>query len=56
MRKARDEIKRLQPGLMLPETALDGMNYRDLDRKYGSASVVARGSSTRAWARRPSVS
>ncbi len=36
IRKARDEINRLQPGMMLPETSLDGWNYRDLDRKYGS--------------------
>jgi len=36
IRKARDEINRLQPGLMLPETSLDGFNYRDLDRKYGT--------------------
>ena len=26
----------MQPGMMLPETSLDGWNYRDLDRKYGS--------------------
>ena len=37
VRRARDEIERLKPGLMLPETSLDGMNLRDLDRKYGSA-------------------
>src|SRR6188508_2854534 len=36
IRKARDEINKLQPGQMLPETSLDGWNYRDLDRKYGS--------------------
>ena len=36
IRKARDEINRLQPGMMLPETSLDGWNFRDLDRKYGS--------------------
>jgi DNA-directed RNA polymerase subunit beta' len=36
VKRARDEINRIQPGLMLPETTLDGMNFRDLDRKYGS--------------------
>ncbi|MEX2547233.1 MAG: DNA-directed RNA polymerase subunit beta', partial [Chloroflexota bacterium] len=36
IRKARDEINRLQPGMMLPESSLDGWNYRELDRKYGS--------------------
>ena len=36
IRKARDEINRIQPGLMLPESSLDGMNYRELDRKYGT--------------------
>ena len=36
IRKARDEINKLQPGMMLPETSLDGCNYRELDRKYGT--------------------
>jgi DNA-directed RNA polymerase subunit beta' len=36
IRKARDEIERLQPMQLLPETSLDGTNFRDLDRKYGS--------------------
>ncbi len=36
IRKARDEINRLQPGMMLPETALDGFSFRELDRKYGT--------------------
>ena len=36
IRRARDEIQRLQPGMLLPETTLDGFSYRDLDRKYGS--------------------
>jgi DNA-directed RNA polymerase subunit beta' len=36
IRKARDEIQRIQPGLMLPESSLDGFNFRELDRKYGS--------------------
>ncbi len=36
VRRARDEINRIQPGLMLPESSLDGLNYRDLDRKYGT--------------------
>ncbi len=36
VRKARDEINKLQPGMMLPEVSLDGWNYRDLDRKYGT--------------------
>jgi len=36
IRRARDEINRIQPGLMLPETSLDGINFRDLDRKYGT--------------------
>ncbi len=36
IRKAREEIERLQPGTMLMEGSLDGWNYRELDRKYGS--------------------
>ena len=36
IRKAKDEIARLQPGMLLPEISLDGMNFRELDRKYGS--------------------
>jgi len=36
IRKARDEITRIQPGQMLPESALDGYSFRELDRKYGS--------------------
>jgi DNA-directed RNA polymerase subunit beta' len=36
VRQARDEINRLQEGMLLPETSLDGWNYRDLDRKYGT--------------------
>jgi len=36
VRKARDEINKIQPGLMLPETSLDGFNFRELDRKYGT--------------------
>ena len=36
VRKARDEINRIQPGLMLPEASLDGFNFRELDRKYGT--------------------
>ena len=36
IRKARDEIEKLAPGAMLMESSLDGWNYRELDRKYGS--------------------
>ena len=36
IRKAKDEIARLQPGMLLPEAAADGWSYRELDRKYGS--------------------
>jgi DNA-directed RNA polymerase subunit beta' len=36
IRKTREEIERLAPGQMLMETSLDGWNYRDLDRKYGT--------------------
>ena len=36
IRKARDEITKLQSGQMLMETSLDSWNFRDLDRKYGS--------------------
>jgi DNA-directed RNA polymerase subunit beta' len=36
IRKAKDEITRLQGGDLLPESSLDGWNFRDLDRKYGS--------------------
>jgi DNA-directed RNA polymerase subunit beta' len=36
IRRAKDEITRLQGGDLLPETSPDGWSYRDLDRKYGS--------------------
>jgi DNA-directed RNA polymerase subunit beta' len=36
IRRAREEIERLQPLQLLPEVSLDGFNFRDLDRKYGS--------------------
>ncbi len=36
IRKAKDEITRLQPGMLLPEATLDGFSFRELDRKYGS--------------------
>jgi DNA-directed RNA polymerase subunit beta' len=36
IRKARDEISKLQAGDLLPEASPDGWNFRDLDRKYGS--------------------
>ena len=36
IRKAKDEITRLKAGDLLPETSLDGWNFRELDRKYGS--------------------
>ncbi len=36
IRKARDEIGKLKAGELLPEVSLDGWNFRDLDRKYGS--------------------
>ena len=36
IRKARDEIGRIKEGDLLPEVALDGWSYRELDRKYGS--------------------
>jgi DNA-directed RNA polymerase subunit beta' len=38
IRRARDEIERLQPLMTLPETSLDGWNFRDLDAKYGSGA------------------
>ncbi len=36
IRRAKDEIQKIQPGAMLTETALDGWSFRELDRKYGS--------------------
>ncbi|MGH2407715.1 MAG: DNA-directed RNA polymerase subunit beta' [Candidatus Limnocylindrales bacterium] len=36
IRRARDEIEKLASGAMLMESSLDGWNYRELDRKYGS--------------------
>ncbi len=36
IRRAKDEITQLQAGDLLPETSLDGLNFRELDRKYGS--------------------
>ncbi|HSM33029.1 MAG TPA: DNA-directed RNA polymerase subunit beta', partial [Anaerolineae bacterium] len=36
IRKAREEISKLQAGDLLAETSMDGWNFRDLDRKYGS--------------------
>ncbi len=36
IRRAKDEIVRIQAGDLLSETSIDGWNYRDLDRKYGS--------------------
>ena len=36
IRRAREEIEKLQPGAMLMESTLDGWNFRELDRKYGS--------------------
>jgi DNA-directed RNA polymerase subunit beta' len=36
IRKAKDEIGRLQPGQLLSEVALDSWSFRELDRKYGS--------------------
>ncbi|WP_349259171.1 DNA-directed RNA polymerase subunit beta' [Gaiella sp.] len=42
IRKAREEIQRLAPGQMLPEISIDGWNYRDLDRKYGSGTRSGR--------------
>ena len=38
IRKTRDEIEKLQPMMILPETSLDGWNFRDLDAKYGSGA------------------
>ena len=38
IRKAREEIEKLQPMMTLPETSLDGWNFRDLDAKYGSGA------------------
>ena len=38
IRKTRDEIEKLQPMMILPETSLDGWNFRDLDSKYGSGA------------------
>ena len=42
IRRARDEIERLQPMMTLPETSLDGWNFRDLDAKYGSGARSGR--------------
>ena len=36
IRKAKDEIGKLKAGDLLPESSLDGWNFRELDRKYGS--------------------
>ncbi len=36
IRKAKDEITKLKGGDLLPEISMDGWNFRDLDRKYGS--------------------
>ena len=36
IRKAKDEIGRLKAGELLPESSIDGWNFRELDRKYGS--------------------
>jgi DNA-directed RNA polymerase subunit beta' len=36
IRKAKDEITKLKGGDLLPEISIDGWNFRDLDRKYGS--------------------
>jgi hypothetical protein len=41
---------------MLPETALDGFSYRDLDRAYGTGVRGGARLFARAWARRRSVS
>jgi DNA-directed RNA polymerase subunit beta' len=38
IRKARDEIEKLQPMMTLVESSLDGWNFRDLDAKYGSGA------------------
>ncbi|MFV2064432.1 MAG: DNA-directed RNA polymerase subunit beta', partial [Chloroflexota bacterium] len=35
-RKAKDEITKIKGGDLLSEISLDGWNFRDLDRKYGS--------------------
>jgi DNA-directed RNA polymerase subunit beta' len=36
IRKAKDEITKIKGGDLLSEISLDGWNFRDLDRKYGS--------------------
>ena len=36
IRRPRTRYSQLQAGDLLPETSLDGWNFRDLDRKYGS--------------------
>jgi len=36
IRRAKDEISKIQGGDLLPEVSMDGWNFRDLDRKYGS--------------------
>ncbi|HKZ91202.1 MAG TPA: DNA-directed RNA polymerase subunit beta', partial [Candidatus Limnocylindrales bacterium] len=36
IRRAKDEISRIAAGDLLPESSLDGWNFRELDRKYGS--------------------
>ena len=56
IRKAKDEIARLQPGMLLPEISLDGMNFRELDRKYGSGVRGAPRLFGPAWAPRPCAS
>jgi hypothetical protein len=38
--------------MLLPETSLDGWNYRDLDRKYGTGVRGGARCSTPAWAPR----
>ena len=34
--RPRTRSTKLQPGMLLTETSLDGWNYRELDRRYGS--------------------
>jgi DNA-directed RNA polymerase subunit beta' len=38
IRRRREELERLQPMVLLPETSTDGWNFRELDEKYGSGA------------------
>src|SRR5439155_1092841 len=42
IRRAREEIEKLNPLMTLYEATLDGWNFRDLDAKYGSGARAGR--------------